>query len=152
MINYHASLALLSSENLTLTSAHFSPASTTYLWAPPFLEVLFNRFSRKLYNAKIGIHSSLFRGTEISTLPLIPFPFSLGGPSAEVLKSTGIPFRFFRSPVSPELLPFSRYGNFFGKNFRFFISLDFFLFFGLFHFLDFFIFWNFFGLHGRLPI
>ena len=42
---------------------------------------------------------------------MIPFPFSLGGPSAEVLKSTGIPFRFFRSPVSPELLPFSRYGN-----------------------------------------
>ena len=98
---------------------------------PPFFEVLYNRFSRKLYNAKIGIHSSRFRGTEISTLPLIPFPFSLGGPSAEVLKSTGIPFRFFRSPVSPELLPFSRYGNCFGKNFRFFISLDFFLFFGL---------------------
>ena len=32
----------------------------------PFFEVLFNHFSRKLYSAKIGIHSSLFRGIAFS--------------------------------------------------------------------------------------
>ena len=54
----------------------------------PFFEVLFNHFSRKLYSAKIGIHSSLFRG--------IVQPFL-----SEIVQCKN---------WNP-LLPFSRYGN-----------------------------------------